>query len=292
MPSTQLGERIDRRDTEAGVNSPFVPEVDPGLIEQISSVQDVRAVSMAMFERLNMLEEGTADYQYVRNTLIELNMTLVRFAAKRFSNRVDQMEDILQVGTIGLIKAVDRFDPDYGVEFVTFAMPTIVGEMKRFFRDTSWSVRVPRRLQELRVDLAKATDALAAELGRAPTVTELATRLEITEDEVIEGQVAANGYTAASLDLQTNEGEEDDGIALAERLGVDDPALEGVENLTALQPLVAALPERERTIVAMRFGSDMTQSAIGAQLGVSQMHISRILSRTLKHLREQLLTEK
>jgi RNA polymerase sigma factor (sigma-70 family) len=122
-----------------------------------------------MFARLAVLEEGTEEYQYVRNTLIELNMALVRFAARRFSNRTEQIEDILQVGTIGLIKAIDRFDPDYGVEFVTFAIPTITGEIKRFFRDTNWSVRVPRRLQELRIDLAKATDALAAELDRAPT---------------------------------------------------------------------------------------------------------------------------
>ncbi len=291
MAATQLTERIGRQDADAGVDA-AVPEADPGLVEQMSSVRDVRAVSQAMFERLNTLEEGTVDYQYVRNTLIELNMTLVRYAAKRFSNRADQMEDILQVGTIGLIKAVDRFDPDYGVEFVTFAMPTIIGEMKRFFRDTSWSVRVPRRLQELRVDLAKATDALAAELGRAPTVPELATRLQITEDDVIEAQVAANGYTASSLDAQVNDGEEADGTAWAERLGLEDPALEGIENLTALKPLIAALPDRERTILAMRFGADMTQSAIGAELGISQMHISRILSRTLKRLREQLLIDK
>ncbi|MBY8889474.1 SigB/SigF/SigG family RNA polymerase sigma factor, partial [Streptomyces sp. PTM05] len=203
-------------------------------------------------------------------------------AAKRFSHRAEQMEDMLQVGTIGLIKAVDRFDPDYGVEFVTFAMPTIVGEIKRFFRDTSWAVRVPRRLQELRIDLAKATDALAIELDRAPTVAELAARLGIEEEEVLEAQVAANAYTASSLDAPATDGDNDDeGTSWAHRTGDEDPALEGVENLTALKPLIAALPERDRAILSMRFGADMTQAAIGAELGISQMHVSRLLTRTL-----------
>ncbi|MBY8883468.1 RNA polymerase sigma factor SigF [Streptomyces sp. PTM05] len=255
-----------------------------------ASVAEVRDMSKVMFARLGRLEEGTEEYQYVRNTLIELNMALVRFAAKRFGNRADQMEDILQVGTIGLIKAVDRFDPDYGVEFVTFALPTIVGEIKRFFRDTSWAVRVPRRLQELRIDLAKATDALSAELDRAPTVGELAERLNITEEEVLEARIAANAYSAGSIDAQAGD-EEDDGTAWANRIGAEDPALEGIDNLTALKPLIAHLPDRERTILSMRFGADMTQAAIGAELGISQMHVSRLLSRTLNRLRTQLLTE-
>ncbi len=260
------------------------------LAEGKANPSELREVSRVMFGRLAVLEEGTEEYQYVRNSLIELNMALVRFAAKRFSNRADQMEDILQVGTIGLIKAVDRFDPDYGVEFVTFALPTIIGEMKRFFRDTSWSVRVPRRLQELRLDMAKASDALAAELDRAPTVAELAERLEITEDEVLEAQIAANAYTAASIDAEASV-EEDEGTSWIHRLGCEDPALEGVENLTALRPLIAQLPERERTILAMRFGADMTQAAIGAELGLSQMHISRLLARTLNLLRDQLTAD-
>ncbi|MDI5964402.1 RNA polymerase sigma factor SigF [Streptomyces sp. SL13] len=253
-------------------------------------VSEIKEVSRTLFRRLAALEEGTGEYQYVRGTLIELNMTLVRFAAKRFSNHADQMEDIIQVGTIGLIKAVDRYDPDYGTEFVTFAMPTIVGEMKRFFRDTSWAVHVPRRLQELRIDLAKTNDLLAAELDRAPTVAELAARLEVSEEEVIEAQVAANAHTASSIDAQIGD-EEDEGTAWATRIGFEDPALEGIENLNALKPLIAELPERERAILSMRFGADMTQAAIGAELGLSQMHISRLLSTTLNRLRRRLLTE-
>jgi RNA polymerase sigma-B factor len=253
-------------------------------------VEEIREASRELFHRLAVLDEGTREYQRVRNRLIELNMALVRFAAGRFRRHADQMEDILQVATIGLIKAVDRFDPDFGTEFTTFAIPTITGEIKRFFRDASWAVRVPRRLQELRLDMAKATEALAAELDRAPTVAELAARLETTEEEVIEARVAANAHTASSLDAQMAD-EEGEGTAWTRHVGLEDPALEGVENLTSLKPLIARLPERERTILAMRFGGDMTQAQIGTELGLSQMHISRLLNRALTGLRRQLLAD-
>ncbi len=284
------GARVASRAPRAAVNTLTGPGA-PALPGGASSVSDVREMSKALFRRLHVLEEGTGEYQYVRGTLIELNMTLVRYAAKRFSNHADQMEDIVQVGTIGLIKAVDRYDPDYGTEFVTFAMPTILGEMKRFFRDTSWAVHVPRRLQELRIDLAKATEALSAELDRSPTVAELSARLDVSEEEVIEAQIAANAHTAGSIDAQIGGDDDDDGPSWTHRIGFEDPALEGVENVTALAPLIAELPERERAILSMRFGADMTQAAIGAELGVSQMHVSRILSRTLARLRRRMLVE-
>jgi RNA polymerase sigma-B factor len=268
---------------------PQAPGAEAG--DEGRSVADLRAMSKTMFARLGCLEEGTHEYSYVRNSLIELNMSLVRFAARRFSNRADQMEDILQVGSIGLIKAIDRFDPDYGVEFVTFAMPTILGEIKRYFRDTSWSVHVPRRLQEMRLALAKAADALAAELDRSATVPELAERLGVTEEEVLEAMVAANAYSASSIDAQAGD-DDDEGTTWANRIGYHDEAFEGVENLIALKPLMAELPERERAILSMRFGSDMTQAQIGAELGLSQMHISRILSRTLRRLRAGILAER
>ncbi len=272
----------------------------PGVREEIADglsrtgpetpVGEIKEISRSLFRRLAALEEGTEEYQYVRGTLIELNMTLVRYAAKRFSNHADQMEDIVQVGTIGLIKAVDRYDPDYGTEFVTFAVPTIVGEMKRFFRDTSWAVHVPRRLQELRIELARTSDLLATELGRSPTVAELAAALEVSEQEVVEAQIAANAHTAGSIDARFGDDDED-GAEWATRVGFEDPALEGVVNLTALKPLIAELPERERLILSLRFGADMTQAAIGAELGLSQMHISRLLSDTLRKLRRKLLAD-
>uniref|UniRef100_UPI0030F47FF2 SigB/SigF/SigG family RNA polymerase sigma factor n=1 Tax=Streptomyces sp. GSL17-111 TaxID=3121596 RepID=UPI0030F47FF2 len=254
---------------------------------------DARDLTRLFIDRLQTLEEGTPEYQYARNTLIEINLSLVRYAARRFRNRAAETEDMIQVGTIGLIKAIDRFDPAREVEFTTFAVPYIMGEIKRFFRDTSWSVRVPRRLQELRIDLAKAGDQLSQRLGRAPTTAELARHLDLSEEEVIEGVVASNGYTAGSLDAGGDEtGEAGGGPSVAERIGEIDPALEGVENFESLRPLMAELDDRERRILQMRFGDEMTQAQIGAELGLSQMHISRLLSRTLGKLRKGLLTER
>ncbi|MBC3839293.1 RNA polymerase sigma factor SigF [Streptacidiphilus sp. 4-A2] len=253
--------------------------------------QDARAMSKVLFVRLAALEEGTHEYQYVRNTLVEMNLALVWFAAGRFRNRSEPMEDIVQVGTIGLIKAIGRFDPERGIEFPTFALPTIIGEMKRFFRDTSWAVHVPRRLQELRLALARATDELAQQLDRAPTAAELATRLELTVEEVCEGLVAANGYSVSSLDAQPGDDESDTGASIAERVGELDPGMEGIENLESLKPLMAQLPQRERAILSLRFGAELTQAQIGAELGISQMHVSRLLSRALGRLRSQLLVE-
>ncbi|MFI7292137.1 RNA polymerase sigma factor SigF [Streptomyces anulatus] len=257
---------------------------------------DARRLSRLFFDRLQVLEEGTHEYQYARNTLIEMNLSLVRFAANRFRNRGSgDMEDIVQVGTIGLIKAIDRFDLSREVEFTSFAVPYIVGEIKRFFRDTSWAVHVPRRLQELRVDLAKAKESLAGDLDREPTVRELAKDLGIEESEVTEGIVASNGYTAGSLDMPTDTAEagprQAAGRTFADVLGEPDPAMETVENLHALAPLLGELNERERRIIDMRFGQEMTQAQIGAELGISQMHVSRLLSRMLGKLRSGMLVQ-
>ncbi|MGW2813654.1 SigB/SigF/SigG family RNA polymerase sigma factor [Streptomyces sp. NPDC001415] len=253
--------------------------------------KDARQLSKVFFERLQVLDEGTEEYQYARNTLIEMNLSLVRFAAGRFRNRGSgEMEDVIQVGTIGLIKAIDRFELSREVEFTSFAVPYIVGEIKRFFRDTTWAVHVPRRLQELRVEIAKAKESLALALDRDPTVRELAAHLDRDEEEVVEGLVAANGYTAGSLDMSADT--EDAGGAaggrsrtLVDFIGEDDPGMEKVENLQTLAPLMGALTERERCIVSMRFGRELTQAEIGRQLGVSQMQVSRLLSRILTKLR-------
>ncbi|MET9222629.1 SigB/SigF/SigG family RNA polymerase sigma factor [Streptomyces sp. NPDC003300] len=258
--------------------------------------KDARALSKLFFDRLQAVEEGTREYQYARNTLIEMNLSLVHFAAGRYRNRpATDMEEIVQVGTIGLIKAIDRFDLSRENEFTTFAIPYIVGEMKRFFRDTSWAVHVPRRLQELRVELSKAKEALALVLDRDPTVAELAAHLDLTEEEVIEGLVAANGYTAGSLDTPYNDGEsggDGEGRTLADTFGECDYAMDLIENFQSLAPLIAKLPERDRQILQMRFGEEMTQAQIGEELGYSQMHVSRLLSRTIAGLRAGLMTQK
>ncbi|MEU2658143.1 RNA polymerase sigma factor SigF [Streptomyces sp. NPDC007325] len=256
---------------------------------------DTRTLSRSLFLRLRALDEvGAAtdspERTYVRDTLIELNLPLVRYAAARFRSRNEPMEDIVQVGTIGLIKAIDRFDCERGVEFPTFAMPTVVGEIKRFFRDTSWSVRVPRRLQELRLALTKASDELAQKLDRSPTVPELAAVLGVSEEDVVDGLAVGNAYTASSLDSPSPEDDGGEG-SLADRLGYEDAALEGVEYRESLKPLLAKLPPRERQIIMLRFFANMTQSQIGEEVGISQMHVSRLLTRTLAQLREGLISD-
>ncbi|MFE1290439.1 RNA polymerase sigma factor SigF [Streptomyces sp. NPDC058751] len=288
-PSPESPEHVDGTGTDGAGALPGLaglPEIPP--YDEVGPV-DARALSKTLFARLESLEEGTHDYAYVRNTLVELNLALVKFAASRFRSRSEPMEDIVQVGTIGLVKAIDRFELSRGVEFPTFAMPTIIGEIKRFFRDTSWSVRVPRRLQELRLDLAKAGDELAQRLDRAPTVDELAQRLGIGRDEVVEGMAASNAYTASSLDAQPEE--DDSEGTLADRIGYEDNGLEGIEYMESLKPLIAELPQRDRRILSLRFVANMTQAEIGDELGISQMHVSRLLSRTLARLRKGLTVE-
>ncbi|MFE3857141.1 RNA polymerase sigma factor SigF [Streptomyces griseorubiginosus] len=251
--------------------------------------KDARQLSRLFFEQLAVLEEGTPEYSYARNTLIEMNMSLVRFAAGRFRSRgPEEMEDIVQVGMIGLIKAIDRFELSREAEFTSFAIPYIVGEIKRFFRDTTWAVHVPRRLQEARVQLARATEELRSRLGRTPTVKELSELMSLPEDEVIEARIAANGYNSASLDA-TISGSQDGESVLQDFIGADDTALELVEDFHALAPLIAGLKERERQIIHMRFVEELTQAEIGDRLGISQMHVSRLLSRTLGRLRQGML---
>jgi RNA polymerase sigma-B factor len=264
-----------------------VPEIaDPSKV----APKDARELSKLFFDQLEVLEEGTPEYQYARNTLIEMNMSLVRFAAGRFRSRgPEEMEDIVQVGMIGLIKAIDRFELSREVEFTSFAVPYIVGEIKRFFRDTTWAVHVPRRLQEARVQLARAADELRSRLGRVPTTKELSELMSLPENEVVEAQLASNGYRSASLDAAIN-GSEDGEAALADFIGDEDAALGLVEDFHALAPMIAELDERERKIIHWRFVEELTQAEIGERLGVSQMHVSRLLSRLLAGLREGMLS--
>ncbi|MFF6896933.1 SigB/SigF/SigG family RNA polymerase sigma factor [Streptomyces hydrogenans] len=252
-----------------------------------------RTLSVSLFARLRDLDEGTPEHAYVRNTLVELNLSLVRFAARRFRGRPEPTEDIVQVGTIGLIKAIDRFEPDRGVDFSSFALPTVVGEMKRFFRDTGWAVHVPRRMQELRIEIAKVSDGLEQDTGHRPSRTELAERLHLTEAEVAEAELAANAYTARSLDAPL--GDDDDTAAPrgtdGRRTAAAEPAYDLIDDLTSLGPLIDRLDARDREILSLRFGQDLTQAEIGRRVGLSQMHVSRILTHILGELRTGLLTD-
>jgi len=220
----------------------------------------------------------------VRQELIEAHLGLVEYLARRFAGRGEPLEDLVQVATIGLIKAVDRFDPDRAVEFSTYATPTIVGELKRHFRDKGWAVRVPRRLQELNLQLGEITGKLSQELGRAPTVAEMAVAAGTTEDEVLEGLESAHAYTLTSLDAPSGE----DDLALRDQIGSEDETIELLEYRTSLTPLLDQLPPRERAMLYLRFFKGMTQSEIADKLGISQMHVSRLLAKTLTTLREGL----
>ena len=262
-------------------------QADEHVIDVRSSVREVqRARSQQLFERL----ARDPDDREARDELVTLHLALVEHLARRFRNRGEPYDDLVQVGTIGLIKAVDRFEPERGVEFSTYATPTVVGEIKRHFRDKGWAIRVPRRLQELRLQLTSATAELSQQLGRAPTVHELADRLGIGEEQVLEGLESANAYS--TVPLETGPGDEDSSPGVMDTVGEDDEALEGVEYRESLRPLLAALPSRERHILMLRFFRNMTQSEIAAEVGISQMHVSRLLSRTLVQLRTGLLSEK
>ncbi|MFE7952875.1 RNA polymerase sigma factor SigF [Streptomyces sp. NPDC057426] len=247
-----------------------------------------RSGARALFVKLRELPEGSPEKAELRNQLVRMHLPLVEHLARRFRNRGEPLDDLTQVATIGLIKSVDRFDPERGVEFSTYATPTVVGEIKRHFRDKGWAVRVPRRLQELRLSLTTATAELSQLHGRSPTVHELAERLGISEEEVLEGLESANAYSTLSLDVPDTD---DESPAVADTLGAEDEALEGVEYRESLKPLLEDLPPREKRILLLRFFGNMTQSQIAQEVGISQMHVSRLLARTLAQLREKLLVE-
>jgi RNA polymerase sigma-B factor len=246
--------------------------------------EDTPELLTSLRERSRQLFEQLADdrTQEIRHELIELHLPLVEHCARRFMHRGEPFDDLVQVGTIGLIKAVDRFDTERGVEFSTYATPTIIGEIKRHFRDKGWAIRVPRRLQELRMSISTATNDLSQTLGRSPTPREIAEHLEVSVEEVLEGLESANAYATMSLDVSNGE---DDGPSWLDSLGEEDEGIEHVEIRESLRPLLAGLAPREQQILVLRFFRQQTQSQIAEQVGISQMHVSRLLTRTLERLR-------
>jgi RNA polymerase sigma-B factor len=245
-----------------------------------------RERSRALFAQLTAGHSSAIDRARARGELVELHLPLVEHCARRFLNRGEPFEDLVQVGTIGLIKAVDRFDTDRGVEFSTYATPTVLGEIKRHFRDKGWAIRVPRRLQELRMSISSATSELSQRLGRSPTPREVAERLGVEIEDVLEGLESANAYSTLSLDA--GESSEDGLGSMLELMGATDDALEHVEIRESIRPLIEALPPREKQILLLRFFRQMTQSQIAEEIGISQMHVSRLLTRTLAELRESI----
>ncbi|MGH9188905.1 MAG: RNA polymerase sigma factor SigF [Acidimicrobiales bacterium] len=218
----------------------------------------------------------------LRDELITAHIGLAEYLARRFANRGEPLDDLVQVASLGLLKAVDRFDPERGLEFSTYATPTIVGELKRHFRDKGWAVRVPRRVQELHLRLGTVVSELSQERGRSPTVAEIALAAGVSEEDVLEAIEAGHAYRFTSIDAPT--GEEGDG-GMSGQLGEDDPRLADSENRAILSPLLARFPQREQMILHLRFFEGLTQSEIASRLGISQMHVSRLLARSLAQLR-------
>jgi RNA polymerase sigma-B factor len=225
-----------------------------------------------------------------REQLIEQYMSLVRSLARRYSYRGEQLEDLVQIGAIGLIKAIDRFDLNRGVELTTYATPNIIGEIKRHFRDRGWSVRVPRGLQELNVQLSRLIEQLTVQLSRSPTITELAEAADVSEEEVLEALESGRAYSSLSLS-GGGSGDEDGELDPLESLGTEEHEYEVSEDRAVLAPGFRALDERERKILHLRFFKGLTQSQIAQQVGISQMHVSRLIRRSLEKIREEIASD-
>ena len=241
-----------------------------------------------MFRELATLAPKSAESQRQRDKIVKRCLPLADHIARRFEGRGEPRDDLVQVARVGLVNAVVRFDVETGSDFVSFAVPTIMGEVRRHFRDNSWSVKVPRRLKELHLRLGSATADLSQRLGRAPTATELAAELGMDREEVVEGLVAGSSYNTLSIDSGGGGNEDDDARAIADTLGDVDAGLDRIEDRESLRPLLDALPERERMVLVLRFFESMTQTQIAERVGISQMHVSRLLAKSLTRLRDQL----
>lgn len=263
------------------------PEQLAAVMPESQPNEDRRQHARDLLGQLSVLTDDDPAREKIREELVILQMPLVRHLATRFRDRGEPLDDLIQVGTIGLINAIDRFDTSRDVEFSTFATPTILGEIKRHFRDRGWAIRVPRRLQEMRKSISTATETLTQSLGREPTVEDLAEHLGLGVEDILEGLESGLAYSTVPLDPLIDP--DDESFGLAARLGSADPELAHVEERAVLAPHLAQLPERERLILKYRFVDGLTQMEIAESVGISQMHVSRVLTRTLAQLRNQLV---
>jgi RNA polymerase sigma-B factor len=266
--------------TTTGQGSPPQQTIDPVVTDGAAaqSAAELLATMAAM-------PHGHPSRPALRDRAIEAWLPLARHLAHRYSGRGEPTDDLVQTAIVGLIKAVDKFDPERGVDFAGYAIPTIIGEIKRHFRDRTWSVRVPRRLQELRLAITEANSTLTHVLGRSPTVPDIAAHIGVTEDEVLEGLEGARAYNATSLSTPITA---DGSTELGDTLGGEDREYELAELRVALGPALATLDEREQRILTLRFYGNLTQSQIADKIGISQMHVSRLLTKALGKLRGQL----
>jgi RNA polymerase sigma-B factor len=242
-----------------------------------------------LLTELGGLEADSAEYRRLRDRIVERCLPVADRIAHRYSGRGIPREDLKQVARMGLVKAVARFDSTRESEFLSFAVPTIMGEVRRHFRDSGWAVRVPRRLKDLHAQVNSVTAELSHHLGRAPTPSELATKLGVDRQDVVEALIAGSSYSTVSTDASRTSGDGTDGLTIHDTMGTLDHHLAALVDRESLRPLILALPDRERTILALRFFEEKTQSQIAERLGMSQMHVSRLLARTLGYLRRELM---
>ncbi len=226
--------------------------------------------------------------EHLRDEIVVMHLNVVRYLAAKFANRGEPVEDLIQVASVGLLKAIDRFDPERGVEFITYAMPTILGEIKRYFRDKGWAVRVPRRLQELSLAVNREAESLSVELGRSVTVEEIATKLGATSEEIIEAQELGSAYCTLSLDAPAASEDRSKGTTLSDRLGREDSNLELSEDRACLKRACEHLDPTERMVIHLRFFAELPQVEIARRMGVSQMQISRLQQRAIVKIRQAL----
>jgi RNA polymerase sigma-B factor len=239
-----------------------------------------------LLERYAALPPDDPEREGLRDRLVRGYLPVAQHIARRFSNRGEPLDDLVQVATVGLINAIDRFSPERGSDFFSFAVPTISGEVRRHFRDLGWSMRVPRRLKDLHVSIGAAASELSQSLGRAPKPTEIAERLGVPVSDVLEGLEASEAYRSSSLDEMLSS--EQGSATVGELVGEADSELDRVDFRQALRPVLSELAERERTIVLLRFFGNMTQTQIADRVGISQMHVSRLLAQTLDRMRKRL----
>lgn len=305
-PKTPQPDRPDE-DPATPVPETGAESVDPAAAGEAEETADepvdaeeaeevVRAVSSSgyddvsgLFVQLSATEPGSPRRAALRSELIRRCIPLADHIARKFSGRGEPFDDLTQVARVGLVHAVDRFDVSRGSNFLSFAVPTIMGEVRRYFRDNTWAMRVPRRVKENHLRIGSAIDALAQQLGRSPTAKEIAAHLGIDPDEVTQAVIAGNAYQPSSIDAVSVG--RDTEASLLDTLGEEESQFDRVEEYVAIRPLLAGLPERERRILTMRFFESMTQTQIAQQMGISQMHVSRILAKTLARLREQTTRE-
>lgn len=239
-----------------------------------------------MFRRLNTFDKQSIDYRRQREAIVLRCLPLADHIARRFDGRGEASEDLVQVARLGLLQAVNRYDVEFGSDFVAFAVPTMMGEVRRYFRDHGWSLKVPRRMKEVAPQINRAREELFQELRHAPTPSEIAGHLGIDREEVVRFQIASNAYSTTSYDTPRRQGDDQEPQLVCDRFGFLDAALDKVEDVETVRPLIAALPERQQTVLILRFFRHMTQSRIAEQLGISQMHVSRLLAQSLASLRE------